>query len=336
MEHKLPYEKIKRKILIKKNSQTSKEYGLNPNERSIKELIEYGIININKPSGPTSHQTSDYVKKILNIDKAGHSGTLDPKVTGVLPTALNKATRIVQTLLKEGKEYVTLMHLHKEIPESKIHKVMKDFVGKIRQLPPLKSSVKRQLRTREIYYIEIMEIKGKDVLFRVGCQAGTYIRKLVHDIGLKLETGAHMAQLIRTKVGPFNDKNFHTLHDLKDAYEFSKEGNEKELRKIILPIESTLEFLPKIWVFDNTISSLCHGSDLYSNGIGKLHDNIKEDDLVAILTLKEELVCLGIALTSTKEMLKTINTRLVKTKKVFMSPDIYPLFKVEKDQSKSS
>ncbi len=325
MTNKLPYEEIKRKIITKKTAKTSDEYGCYPEQRSIPELIKYGIININKPDGPTSHQVSDYVKRILNIERCGHSGTLDPRVTGVLPIALSKATRIVQTLLKLGKEYVALMHLHKEVPQSKIHKVMKEFTGKIQQLPPVRSAVKRQLRTREIYYIEVLEIKGKDVLFKVGCEAGTYVRKLCWDIGQKLGVGAHMAELIRTKIGPFNDKNWHTLQDLKDAYEFYKEGNEKEIRKVIMPVEFAIQHLPKIWILDTAVDALCHGADLYANGISKLNDKIEKNDLVAILTLKDELICLGNSLLSTEEMSEE-NKKAVKTTKVFMEVNKYPKF----------
>src|SRR3989344_5673184 len=326
---KLPYEEIKRKVITKRRDKTSKEYGCFPDQRPIPELIKYGIININKPDGPSSHQVSSYVQRILNINTSGHSGTLDPRVTGVLPVALSKATRIVQALLKLGKEYVGIMHLHKEIPQSEIYKVMKEFTGKIEQLPPIRSAIKRQLRTREIYYIEIIEIKGKDVLFRVGCEAGTYIRKICHDIGQRLRIGAHMAELVRTKVGPFNDNNWNTLQDLKDAFEFYNEGNENELRRIIMPVEFSIPHLSKIWVLDTTVDALCHGADLYSNGISKLDDNIEKDSQVAILTLKDELICLGNALTDFNGMMKE-NNRVVKTTKVFMETNIYPKFKSKK------
>ena len=158
---------MKKQIFVKKEAEAV--FGKNPKERTAEELIEYGIVNINKPKGPTSHQTSDYVKKILRIEKAGHSGTLDPAVTGVQPIALGRATRITQFLLTAPKEYVCLMHLHKEVEEEKLREVIKQFVGKIQQLPPIKSAVKRQLRTRKIYEFEILEIKKQDVLFRVKC-----------------------------------------------------------------------------------------------------------------------------------------------------------------------
>lgn len=243
-------------------------------------------------------------------------------MTGVLPTALGRATRIVQTLLKSGKEYVCLMHLHKEIPEDKIKKTVKDFTGKIQQIPPIKSAVKRRLRTREIYYFNILEIDGQDVLFKIGCEAGTYIRKICDDFGKKLNTGAHMAQLIRTKAGPFNDSSWHTLHDLKDAYEFYKQGNEKEIKKIIFPIEKAVEHLPKIWVMDNCVDSLCHGSDLNIPGISKLNE-FKEDEVVVIMTLKDELICLGEAVENSNKILKEEKGKAVKTHKVFMKEGTY-------------
>jgi len=321
---KLPFENIKREILVRKESETDENYGSSPKDRKIEERIKYGVVNINKPSGPTSHQISDYVKKILNVKKAGHSGSLDPKVTGVLPIALDRATRVVQVLLKTGKEYVALMHLHEEIDEKTIKKVMKDFIGKIVQLPPIKSAVKRVERTREIYYLEIMEIEGKDVLFRVGCEAGTYIRKLIHDIGLNLGCGAHMSQLVRTQVGTFTDKNMVTLHDLKDAYEYYKEENDKELRKIIFPVEKAVEHLPMVWVFDSSIDNLCHGADLYFGGISKVHSEISDGDLVAVMSLKDELVCLGKSEFSSEDLLEGIKGVAVKTNKVFMEIGVYP------------
>lgn len=244
-------------------------------------------------------------------------------MTGVLPIALDKATRIVQALLKAGKEYICLMHLHKEVAENKIHELMKEFQGKIKQLPPVRSAVKRQERFREIYYLNILEINGKDVLFKVGCEAGTYIRKLAHDFGKRLGTGAHMFQLIRTKAGPFTDKDWHSLQDLKDAYEFYKEGNEKEIRKIILPFERAVEHLPKVWVFDNAVNNICHGASLGVPGISKLHLNINKNDSIAIMTLKEELIALGTSQITSEEMFKSEKGIAVKVEKVLMPRNTY-------------
>ncbi len=326
MQNLLPFEKTERKILVRKEAQTDEKYGCRPENRKPEEIINYGIVNIDKPKGPTSHQVSDYVQKILHINKSGHSGTLDPAVTGVLPIALSRATRIVQTLLTAGKEYVAIMHLHKEIEEEKLREtIKKHFIGKIEQMPPLKSSVKRQLRTRTIYYFDILEIDGKDVLFKVGTEAGTYIRKLIHDIGKKLGIGAHMAELRRTKAGPFDESTLFTLHELTDAYYFFKEEkNEKFIRKVIQPVENGVKHLPKIWVFDTTVESLCHGIDLKVPGISKSNDNINKEETVAIMTLKDELIALGTAAMTSKEMLGEKGIA-VQTEKVFMQPGVYKI-----------
>ncbi len=322
----LPFETNKRKILLRKEAETSDKYGVYPEKRTMDEQIMFGFVNLDKPQGPTSHQVSAYLQNILNIKKSGHSGTLDPNVTGVLPIALNKSTKVVQTLLKAGKEYVCLMHLHKPVEEFKLYNVLEKFTGKIKQLPPIKSAVKRQVRERKIYYIDVLDIKGQDVLFVVGCQAGTYIRKLVHDIGQELKIGAHMAELRRTKVGPFDESTLFTLQDVADAYYYyKKHGNEKFLRQVIQPIEKAVSHLPKIWVFDTTVDTLCHGASLAVPGISKLESGIEREEYVAVYTLKDEFICFGRAQLESEKMLGEKGLA-VKTDKVVMSPGTYPRF----------
>ncbi|MFO7710398.1 MAG: RNA-guided pseudouridylation complex pseudouridine synthase subunit Cbf5 [Candidatus Woesearchaeota archaeon] len=324
MDTRMPYERITREVFERKAAKTDPKYGSDPYARDIETHQKFGIICINKPKGPTSHQVSAYTRQILSLNKTGHSGTLDPKVTGVLPVALGRATRIVQTLLPAGKEYVCLMHLHKEAKEEKIRSAMESFVGKIRQLPPIKSSVKRQWRYRKIYYIKILDIQEKDVLFRVGCQAGTYIRKLCTDIGDKIGTSAHMAELIRTKAGPFTEDEMYSLQELRDAVEYAKEGNEKFLRSCIKPIEYAVTHLPKVWVLDSTIEPVCHGTNLATPGIASVESDIQLEDTVAIMSLKNELVAIGSASMISKDMLRTEKGIAVQTHKVFMEPGTYP------------
>jgi H/ACA ribonucleoprotein complex subunit 4 len=312
-------------IIIKRKADTSPKYGSSPYTRSVEELLQYSIINLNKPKGPTSHQVSYYVQKVMNIAKAGHSGTLDPGVTGVLPIAIGRGTRIVQALLPSGKEYVCIMHIHKPVDEVQIRKIMLDFIGRMKQLPPVKSAVKREWRFRQIYELEIYEIDGQDVLFRVKCEAGTYIRKLCHDIGLKLGVGAHMAELIRTHVGPFSYKDMVTIQDLRDGLWFyTHEKNENHIRNILLPIERALEFVPKVWILDSTVDAICHGSLLKVPGIAKFHSGITVDEMVAIMTLKEEVVALGTAKMTSDDMRGAERGIAVKIDAVFMKPNTYP------------
>jgi H/ACA ribonucleoprotein complex subunit 4 len=319
-------------MLLKRESETSDKFGCPPGKRSVSELIQYGIVNLDKPRGPTSHQVTDYLKKILSLDKAGHSGTLDPKVTGVLPIALGRGTRIVQSLLISHKEYVALMHVHKPLPEADVRAACESFVGTINQLPPVKSAVKRQWRERNIYYLEIIEIDGQEVLFKVGTQAGTYIRKLIHDMGRKLGCGAHMAELRRTKAGPFSETGLVTLQEVSDALHFYRtEGDESRLRKAIQPLENGVADLPKIWVLDMAVDSLCHGASLKVPGISKLDESIVPGQIVAVLTLKGELVMLGKSQMTADDILKHERGIAAGSHKVFMLPGTYPkMEKVEK------
>ncbi len=310
----LPFEKITRERIISEGFKFIKA-----EQPTTDHLLHNGIILIDKPAGPTSHQVSDQIKKILNLKKAGHSGTLDPNVTGLLPVALDKGTKIIQALLNAGKEYVCVMHIHQDVEEKKLRDIIMSFVGKIRQLPPVKSAVKRQERTREIYSIEIFEIKNRDVLFVVDCQGGTYIRKLCSDIGEKLGCGAHMAELRRTKAGPFNESQIINLHDLADAFHEHKNGNDVELRKIILPIETGVKHLPKIWVKKTTVKSLCHGAQLKSMGVGAFESGIKKDDMVAVMTPENKLLLIGNAKVTSKELSNNKSGLVVKTLRVFMS-----------------
>ncbi|MDD3175855.1 MAG: RNA-guided pseudouridylation complex pseudouridine synthase subunit Cbf5 [Candidatus Nanoarchaeia archaeon] len=327
----LPFEKFKREVLTRVKSETSLKFGCDPYKRPIKEHLKYCVVNVDKPAGPSSHQVSAYVKQILKANKAGHSGTLDPNVTGILAVAVADGTRIVQTLLPAGKEYICLMHLHKEFDEQKLRSVIeKEFTGKIKQLPPVKSAIKRQWRFRKIYYFEILEIVGQDVLFKIGCQAGTYIRKICSDIGGAMGCGGHMAELRRTKAGPFNEFNhLCTLQDLTDAMHYLKEGDESKIRELTRPVEEAVAHLPKIWVQDTTVDTICNGASLKVRGIAKVESDIQAGDLVAVMTLKNELVCVGICPLISKELIKNDKGVAVKSSQVFMRPGTYP--RIEKN-----
>ncbi len=321
---KLPFEKREFKVLVRQDAESSPKFGKKPEERSIIELLERSIINIDKPSGPSSHQISAYVQQILKISKSGHSGTLDPKVTGCLPIAIDKATRIVQNLLTAGKEYICVMHLHDKRTKEEILEVFKQYTGRIKQLPPVKSAIKRRWRYRKVYYIELLDLEGQDVLFRTGTEAGTYIRKLVHDIGQTMGCGAHMAELRRSKAGPFSEETLTTLQQLSDAYYYYEKGNEKPLRKILQPIEKGVAHLPKIYVLDSAVDSLCHGMQLKVPGIAKVDSDIKDKDRVAVMTLKGELVLVGEAMMKAKDMIGQKRGIAVKSRQVFMPENTYP------------
>jgi H/ACA ribonucleoprotein complex subunit 4 len=225
-----------------------------------------------------------------------------------------------------GKEYVCVMRLHSQVPENKVKKVLDDFQGPIYQRPPVRSSVKRRLRTRTIYYIDFLEMDERNVLFKVGCEAGTYIRKLCYDVGEVLGCGAHMQELRRTRVGPFvEDKSLVTLHDI--SYLFSQWQETKDegiLRKFVYPMEKALELMPKINVRDSAVDALCHGAHLTAPGVLSLDSGIKIGDTVAVFTQKGEAVTISKAFVSSEKMLKMDHGFVAKTQRVLMPRGMYP------------
>lgn len=320
-----PWE-IKRQLLIKAEEETDFSYGCKPEERPINDYIRFGIINLDKPAGPSSHEVTAWLKRILNLKEAGHGGTLDPKVTGILPIALLDATKIIQAILLSGKEYICVTRLHKQMPENRVKAVLEEFQGTIYQRPPLRSSVKRRLRTRKIYYIDLLEIAEKDILFKIGCEAGTYIRKLSYDIGEALGCGAHMQELRRTRAGPLTENdNLVTLHDISYLWaQWQQKKDEKLLRQFIKPMETALTLLPKIIIRDSAVDAVCHGANLAAPGVLSLETNIISNDSIVLFTQKGEAVALSKALKPTQEILKTSRGLIAKTQRVLMPRGIYP------------
>ncbi len=247
-------------------------------------------------------------------------------MTGVLPITLEESRKIVQALLYSGKEYVCLMKLHGEVTEKRVNEVLREFEDAIYQRPPLRASVKRQLRIRKIYYIDFLEKDGRNVLFKVGCEGGTYIRKLCYDVGEILGCGAHMQELRRTRAGPFiENENIVTLHDV--AYWFIKwqqQKDEKFLRKFIQPMENALALVPKIYIRDSAVDAICHGANLTAPGVLSLDTGISEGSIAAIFSLKEEAVALAKAAASTDNILQMKHGIVAKTERVLMPRGTYP------------
>jgi len=312
-------------LAVKEMSETDPEFGCYPHERKIDECLDKGLVIIDKPAGPTSHQVAAWIREILGAKKVGHAGTLDPAVTGVLPSLVNNSTKITPALLTEGKEYVFIMKLHKAVPEKKIKTAVNDFVGTITQMPPVKSAVKRRLRQRNIYSLEILEISGEYVLFRSDVQAGTYIRTLCVDLGKRLGVKAHMHALRRTRAGPFKEEQAFTLHDLKDAFETWKEtGDESRLREVLKPLEFGVKHMKKMLVKDSTVSALCHGAPLHVGGISLYSSDMNADDPVAVMTLKGELIGIGKAVMGFEDIKSKKKGIAATLSRIVMKEDLYP------------
>jgi predicted rRNA pseudouridine synthase len=281
-----------------------------------------GIIVLDKPKGPSSHQVAAWVGQMLGC-QVGHSGTLDPQVSGVLLIMLGNAVRLAPLLLQHDKEYVCLMRLHGDVPGENIHKAAEEFTGRLYQRPPRKSAVKRNLRIREIHKLEILGIEGRLVLFRVHCDAGTYIRSLCHHMGFALGVGGHMQELRRTRSGVFDEKTMFTLHDVQDACIAAKEGDATRLTSMILSVDAAVPDLPAVIIRDTAVDAVCRGAVLAGVGILSCAP-FSKGQTVAVLSQKNEFVCLGTTLVAS-DTWKPGQTGLVITPtSVFMQPGIYP------------
>lgn len=254
------------------------------------------------------------------------SGEGNPKVTGVLPVALEDATKVVHALLGSGKEYVCVMRLHQDVPEDRVRTVLGEFQGKIFQRPPIRASVKRQVRVRKIYALDVLEVNGRNVLFRVGCEAGTYIRKLCHDVGEVLGSGAHMHELRRTRSGPFTETaDIVTLHDVAYLHgEWQKTQDLGILRKFVQPMEKALELLPKIVVRDSAVDAVCHGAHLTAPGVVSVDTGIEPRTETCVYTLKGEAVTLATATMETQEILRKSHGVVARNNRVLMPRGTYP------------
>jgi predicted rRNA pseudouridine synthase len=281
-----------------------------------------GILVVDKPRGPSSHQVAAWVGKMLGC-QVGHAGTLDPQVSGVLLVMLGNAVRLAPLLLQHDKEYICLMRLHADVNQSRIEQAATEFTGRLYQRPPRKSAVKRVLRIRTIHKLEILDIEGRLVLFRVQCDAGTYIRSLCHHIGLAFGTGAHMVELRRTRSGTFSEQEMHTLHDLEDACHAAKKGNRIPLSSMILSVDAAVPDLPTVTVRDTAIDAICRGAMLAGVGIICCTD-FKKDQTVTVLSRKKEFICLGRALVASASFKPGETGLVIAPTTVFLPPGTYP------------
>jgi len=281
-----------------------------------------GIIVIDKPRGPSSHQVAAWVGQMLGC-QVGHSGTLDPQVSGVLLIMLGNAVRLAPLLLQHEKEYICLMRLHGDVDRERIGTLAEEFTGRLYQRPPRKSAVKRNLRIREIRKLEILDVDGCLVLFRVQCDAGTYIRSLCHHMGLALGVGAHMQELRRTRSGSFTEASMYTLYDVQDAAVAARGGDRSALEAMVLSVDAAVPELSIVVVRDAAIDALCHGAVLAGVGVISCME-FGKDQTVAILSGKKEFICLGQALVPSGSFRPGDTGLVIAPTTVFMAPGTYP------------
>lgn len=305
---------------------TNDKYGHYPDRRPIADLLQYGLVLVDKPAGPTSHEVVAWVKRILGIEKAGHSGTLDPGATGLLPLGLGEGTKALGVLLLGPKEYYALARLHTHVSAERVRKVMSEFTGEIYQRPPQRSSVKRVTRVRTVYEFDYLEDYDRLVLMCILCQAGTYIRKIIYDMGEILSPGATMVELRRTRVSNLRESDgLVRLHDLADAYQrFKESGDEDKLRRLVIPIERCLEGIRGVTVRDTAVDALCHGAPLAVPGVTAVPADLRIGELVGVYSLKGEIIGLAEAVMTRDQIEESVKGVAFVMKRLIMKPDTYP------------
>ena len=304
--------------------------GSSPLARPLKEHMSYGVINLDKPANPSSHEVVSWVKRILRVEKTGHSGTLDPKVTGCLIVCIDRATRLVKSQQSAGKEYVAVARLH-SAPEGgvgTVRRAVETLTGALFQRPPLISAVKRQLRIRTIYDSKLIEYDEKRNLgvYWISCEAGTYVRTLCVHLGLLVGTGGHMQELRRVRSGIMNeDFNLVTMHDVLDAqHVYDTTGDEKYLRRVVMPLEVLLKNYKRLVVKDSAVNAICYGAKLMIPGLLRFASDINVNDEVVLMTTKGEAVAIAYAQMTTSVMATCDHGTVAKIKRVIMERDTYP------------
>ncbi|KAK9455267.1 Centromere/microtubule-binding protein cbf5 [Dipodascopsis uninucleata] len=318
------------KLIVRTGHYTPIPSGSSPLKRDLKEYISSGVINLDKPSNPSSHEVVAWVKRILRVEKTGHSGTLDPKVTGCLIVCIDRATRLVKSQQGAGKEYVCVLRLHDSLEggEKQLLRQLETLTGALFQRPPLISAVKRQLRIRTIHESKLIEFDNDRKLgvFWVSCEAGTYIRTLCVHLGLLLGVGGHMQELRRVRSGAMGeDDNLVTLHDVLDAqWVYDNTRDETYLRRVIRPLESLLVGYKRIVVKDSAVNAVCYGAKLMIPGLLRYEAGIEVNEEVVLMTTKGEAIALGIAQMSTVELSTCDHGVVAKIKRCIMERDTYP------------
>merc|ERR1711934_723047 len=318
------------KLNIRTGHYTPIPQGCSPLKRNIYDYVRSGVINLDKPSNPSSHEVVAWIRRILKVEKTGHSGTLDPKVTGCLIVCVERATRLVKSQQGAGKEYVAVLRLHDSVDggHAKVARAIETLTGALFQRPPLISAVKRQLRVRTIYENKLLEFDEDRNLgvFHVCCEAGTYIRTLCTHLGLLLGTGGHMQELRRVRSGINGEKdNMVTMHDVLDAqYTYDNNKDESYLRRVIRPLEALLTTYKRVVVKDSAVNAVYYGAKLMIPGLLRYASGIDVGEEVVLMTTKGEAIALGIAEMTTPVMATVDHGVVAKIKRVIMERDTYP------------
>ena len=299
--------------------------GTAPGERSIQQLLASGFILIDKPSGPSSHQLASWARELLGLDKLGHGGTLDPFATGVLTLLLGKSVKLTSSILKHDKSYVCVFRSKNELSSDEINNLLKQFEGRIYNVPPEISAVKVQVRTREIGSIQLLDTNNSDFVVRIECESGTYIRTIARDMGLLAGFPIELKELRRDVSGRFSLDHCVTMDVLADAvWLWQEQQDERALRQIIHPIEMLMEHMKTCVVKDGAVAALSNGAPLLRPGIVSLSSSIEKGDFVLVTTSQGQAVAIVKFKYNSSEIEALEQGEIARPNMVLMKTDLYP------------
>ena len=297
---------------------------MNPEDAVDVRIREGAFLLVDKPRGPSSHQVTAWARDLLGVAVAGHAGTLDPNVSGLLWVGVGPALKLLPLVLEFPKRYIASVVLHGPVPVKEVEKVLKEFTGPIYQTPPVRSAVKRERRVRTIHRLDLVESEGPRLLLDITADSGTYVRTLAVDLGEALGLGGHMEELRRVATGPFREKGSVALAALADAAAARAAGDPGPLLALLHPIEEVWREFPAIVVKDAAASALAHGAGLASGGILALPKPFSRGARVALVTRSGELVATGVALRGSDEVGQVKHGWVVDETRVFVDPTRFP------------
>jgi H/ACA ribonucleoprotein complex subunit 4 len=287
--------------------------------------IERGaFLLVDKPRGPSSHQVTAWARDLLGVSTAGHAGTLDPNVSGLLWVGVGPALKLLPLVLEFPKRYVAAVTLHAAVPRKEVERVAAEFVGPVFQTPPVRSAVRRERRVRTIHRLSVPEVDGTHLLVDVVADSGTYVRTLAVDLGEALGVGAHMEELRRVATGPFDEGQSVPLSAIADAAARRGEGDPAPLVALLHPMDEVWRQFPSVVLKDAAASAVAHGAGLARGGILSIPTPFSRGAHLALLDRRGELVATGVAGHDSREIPAIRHGWVVEGTRVFADPARYP------------
>tara|TARA_B110000858_G_C17746823_1_gene447732 strand:- start:161 stop:1129 length:969 start_codon:yes stop_codon:yes gene_type:complete len=313
------------RIILDSEAKTDDEIGKIPDMRTVEERLEAGFILLDKAAGPSSHQVASWARDMFGLERLGHGGTLDPFATGVLPLMAGKSMKLTKKILTHNKTYICVFRFASEPDSKMLEEVMSNMTGRVFNVPPEISAVKIQVRSRRIFTFEKLDFKNNQMVARVECEAGTYIRTMARDMGLLLNMKVELKELRREVSGIFKLEDCVTLQQLADAYWLWKELSQPEaLLRIIHPIEKLLLDYPSVTVKDSAAAALSHGAPLLRPGIVSIDSAIDDGRDIVVNTMKGETVGIVNMLVTSDSVEDMESGEIARPSMVLLDQDLYP------------